>query len=114
MAEEKPDERIASSDDASMQARVRILGTRLGRFVEFEFSLGDDDLAVELILPTRAFEDFCRARRAVVLPPDPATAEMVEQMAWRAGQPGLLRRTTREEPTDESEGAGTEPRGRKR
>ncbi|MCE1235235.1 MAG: phenol hydroxylase subunit [Hyphomicrobiales bacterium] len=86
----------ARTDDLP-QARVRVLGTRLGRFVEFEFSLGDDDLSVELILPTKAFEEFCRARSAVVLPPDASTAEALEQMAWRAGHPGLLQRTSRGE-----------------
>ena len=59
-----------------LQAHVRVLGTRLGRFVEFEYSLGDGDLSVELILPTRAFEDFCRARSAVVSTPDTQTAEI--------------------------------------
>jgi phenol hydroxylase P0 protein len=83
--------------DDLMQARVRILGTRLGRFVEFEYALGDGDLAVELILPTIAFEEFCKARSAVVLPPDTATAEAVEQLAWRAGHPGLLQRTARDD-----------------
>lgn len=82
-----------------MQARVRVLGTRLGRFVEFEFALYDGDLAVELILPTRAFEEFCQARGALVTAADAGTAEAVEQMAWRAGHPGLLQRTgTRADP----------------
>lgn len=76
-----------------MQARVRILGTRLGRFVEFEFALYDGDLAVELILPTKAFEEFCQTRAAVVSTADGETAEAIEQMAWRAGHPGLLQRT---------------------
>lgn len=80
--------------DVSMQPRVRVLGTRLGRFVEFEFSLGDGDLSVELILPTKAFEEFCRTRSAEVITPDAATAEALEQMAWRAGHPGLLQRTS--------------------
>lgn len=75
-------------------AHVRILGTRAGKFIEFEFSLGDGLLAVELILPPAAFAEFCRARGADVLPPDPETAETVERMAWRAGHPGLLRRTS--------------------
>lgn len=78
---------------AADQAFVRILGIRLGRYVEFEYSLGDGTLAVELILPSRAFEDFCRERRAIVRAPDPQTAETLEQIAWRAGHPGLLRRT---------------------
>lgn len=80
-----------------MQAHVRVLGTRLGRFVEFEYSLGDGDLAVELILPTKAFEEFCRARSAVVTTLDASTAEALEQTAWRAGHPGLLQRTSRGE-----------------
>lgn len=88
----------APSGDDPMRAQVRILGTRLGRYVEFEYSLGDGTLAVELILPTKAFEEFCRARSAVVVPPDAATAETLEQMAWRAGHPGLLRRTALAEP----------------
>ena len=85
------------STDKSMQAHVRILGTRMGRFVEFEYSLGDGDLSVELILPTKAFEEFCRARSAEVITPDVSTAEALEQMAWRAGHPGLLQRTASRE-----------------
>lgn len=86
-------ERSVSSDITDpMQARVRVLGTRLGRFVEFEFALYDGDLAVELILPTKAFEEFCQARGALVSTADPQTAEAIEQMAWRAGHPGLLQR----------------------
>lgn len=81
-----------------LRAYVRILGTRLGRFVEFEYSLGDGDLAVELILPPKAFEEFCAERAATVLHPDTQTAQAVEQMAWRAGHPGLLQRTSRAEP----------------
>ncbi len=74
------------------QAFVRILGTRLGRFIEFEFSLGEGDLAVELILPPLAFKEFCRDRHARMLPPAKDVAAEVDRLAWRAGQPGLLRR----------------------
>lgn len=97
MTDEVEARTVAPGSDHPRQARVRILGTRLGRFVEFEYSLGDGTLAVELILPTKAFEEFCRTRSAEVLPPDPKTAETLEQMAWRAGHPGLLRRTARED-----------------
>lgn len=79
-------------------AHVRILGVRAGKFIEFEYSLDDGLLAIELILPPKAFEEFCRARGADVLPPDPETAETIERMAWRTGQPGLLRRTRRDGP----------------
>lgn len=92
-----PDDGAATSTELSagdpMQARVRILGTRLGRFVEFEFALYGGELAVELILPTRAFEEFCRLRGAAVSALDAETSEAIDQMAWRAGHPGLLQRT---------------------
>ncbi|MGC2856307.1 phenol hydroxylase subunit [Novispirillum sp. DQ9] len=51
------------------QAFVRVTGMRLGRFVEFEFSLNDADLTVELVMPPAAFQEFCAAHDATVLPP---------------------------------------------
>ncbi len=75
------------------KAHVRILGIRLGRFVEFEYSLDEGVLAVELIVPPAAFEEFCQAQNAEVLPLSSETAEEIERAAWRAGHPGLLRRT---------------------
>ena len=45
--------------DAPLRKFVRIIGTRLGKYVEFEFSVNDADLAVELILPFEAFDEFC-------------------------------------------------------
>jgi phenol hydroxylase P0 protein len=71
---------------------VRILGTRLGRFVEFEFGIGSEDLKVELILPFQAFAEFCQTRQAEILPPAAEVATELDRLAWRAGQPGLLRR----------------------
>lgn len=73
---------------------VKVKGTRLGRYVEFDFILNDDDLTIELILPIAAFEEFCRMQNATVLPAEAGTAEEIERLAWRAGQPGLLRKTT--------------------
>jgi phenol hydroxylase P0 protein len=75
-----------------MTKYVRITGARLGHYVEFEFWVNDRDLMVELILPFAAFKEFCDAQQARVLSPDPSVAETVEQHAWRARQPGLLRR----------------------
>lgn len=76
---------------ASMSAFVRVLGTRSGRFVEFEFGIGSDDLKVELILPLQAFKEFCQARHAEILPPAEDVATELDRLAWRAGHPGLLR-----------------------
>ncbi|MCI4679984.1 phenol hydroxylase subunit [Rhodoblastus acidophilus] len=73
-------------------AFARILGVRLGRFVEFEFFLDDGLLSVELILPLDAFHEFCREQMAEILPPsDVQTASDIERLAWREKQPGLLR-----------------------
>ncbi|MBB5374284.1 phenol hydroxylase subunit [Acidocella aromatica] len=75
----------------SAYAFVRVLGTRSGRFVEFEFGIGSDDLKVELILPFQAFKEFCQERHAEILPPAEGVATELDRLAWRAGQPGLLR-----------------------
>jgi phenol hydroxylase P0 protein len=101
MGSKEPPERAPGlrSDDSG-QAYVRVLGTRAGKFVEFEFSLGDGDLAVELILPFLAFAEFCKDRKAILLPPAEAIAADLDRLAWRAGQPGLLRR-----PEDDPSGA---------
>ncbi|MDQ0505822.1 phenol hydroxylase subunit [Xanthobacter agilis] len=77
---------------AAMQTFVRVIGSRLDTYVEFEFSLNDKDLTVELILPFRAFEDFCDRQKAVILPAEPEVADLLERQAWRLHQPGLLRR----------------------
>jgi phenol hydroxylase P0 protein len=46
------------------QAYVRVTGERLGSYVEFEFSIDDKDLTVELIMPREAFRLFCEKHRA--------------------------------------------------
>ncbi len=82
-----------ASDVRAVQKKfVRVTGTRLDRYVEFEFSVNDADLTVELILPFAAFDEFCMLQEAVVLPPEPAAAGELESLAWRSRQPGLLRR----------------------
>jgi phenol/toluene 2-monooxygenase (NADH) P0/A0 len=78
--------------DAPTRKYVRIIGSRLGRYVEFEFSINDQDLAVELILPFAAFDEFCELQNATLLPPDPAVADELERQAWGVRHPGPLRR----------------------
>lgn len=45
---------------------VRVTGERNG-IVEFEFGIGDLSLAVELMLPPAAFEDFCAVNKVTVV-----------------------------------------------
>lgn len=40
-----------------------------GQFVEFEFALGDPSLALEMIMPPKIFEEFCRREAALVSAP---------------------------------------------
>ena len=50
---------------------VRVLERRADGLVSFEFSIGWPELAVELMLPTAAFDDFC-ARHGVIWRDDPS------------------------------------------
>ncbi|MDP4302207.1 phenol hydroxylase subunit [Leptothrix discophora] len=50
-----------------MRRYVRIQARRDDGLVAFEFSIGWTELAVELLLPARAFDEFCAVNRAVVL-----------------------------------------------
>ncbi len=80
---------------------VRVTGARSNRYVEFEFSVNDADLTIELILPFAAFEEFCALQEVVRLAPAAEAASELEKLAWRARQPGLLRRvqtTSEDEP----------------
>lgn len=68
---------------------VRVRTERTDGFIEFDFSLGDPDLSVELILPRAAFEDFCRLQRVRHLSEAQGAEIDAEQAKWRYGQPGL-------------------------
>lgn len=65
-------ERQISTFDAGRRY-VRICRRRPDGFIEFEFAIGDPELAVELMLPESAFHEFCLANEVIVL--DPATSE---------------------------------------
>ncbi len=52
---------------------VRVLQTRPNGLVEFEFSIGWPELAVELMLPRPAFDAFCRANHVQRLDDGTAT-----------------------------------------
>ncbi len=68
--------------------RVRVLGTRLGRYVEFEFAV-DEDLAVELVMPFAAFDEFCAAQKADVQGAADLSLEDLRILSER--RPGLYR-----------------------
>ncbi len=56
-----PDAALAAPRAAGPSAHVT--ATLADRFIEFEFVLGDPDLAVELVLTGDQFTEFCHAQR---------------------------------------------------
>lgn len=50
----------------SDQRYVRVV-ERDERWVEFEFSIGDPRIFVELVMPPEQFQSFCREQRAQLL-----------------------------------------------
>jgi phenol hydroxylase P0 protein len=72
---------------AALTSFVRVTGLRREKFVEFEFSVGDPDLTIELILPTAAFAEFCAENQVTMLPPAPDGAAAMDRLG-----PGLYRR----------------------
>jgi phenol hydroxylase P0 protein len=68
---------------------VRVRQRRDDGYVEFDFSIGDPGLSVELVMAVPAYESFCAANHAVHLTHDEGEALDLEQLKWRYGQPGL-------------------------
>ncbi len=69
---------------AAAQRLVRVTGTRNG-IVEFEYGVGDLSMAIELMLPPAAFDEFCAANavRIVTDPRVEAADEAQRAMGWR-------------------------------
>ena len=64
-------------------ASVRVTGVRRSRFVEFEFSLGEE-LVVELVMPYHEFRAFCDEHHARMLPADGEAALELLHLAENA------------------------------
>ena len=46
---------------------VRVVERRPDGMVEFEFSISDPSIYVEMLLPEAAYEDFCRTNRVILI-----------------------------------------------
>ena len=66
---------------------VRVTGTASGGFIEFQFSIGDPTLYLEMILPPDAFEEFCATNRVVHLTAEQGRFVDGDQARWRDGPP---------------------------
>jgi phenol hydroxylase P0 protein len=74
---------------AGLPCFVRVTGTLAERFVEFEFAIGDPELAVELVLQFEQFREFCATHHATHLSADEGARLDWERMKWRYGAPGI-------------------------
>ena len=64
---------------------VRITSRDRPGFVEFNFSIGDPSLYLEMILPVGAFNEFCSSNKVTYLTDEQAEAVAQQQDKWRYG-----------------------------
>ncbi|NDY93759.1 phenol hydroxylase subunit [Ideonella livida] len=70
---------------AGLPCWVRLRERRPDGFIEFDLSIGDPLLSVELILPVPAFEQFCRDHAVQRLDDAQGTLLDADQARWRLG-----------------------------
>ena len=64
---------------------VRVTGQARGGFVEFQFSIGDPTLYLEMILPPAAFAEFCAVNQAIHLNAEQGAMVDDDRVKWREG-----------------------------
>ena len=69
---------------------VRVTRVRKNGLVEFDFSVGEPELYIELMLPMDAFEKFCEHNKVGHLTPEQAAAVDYDRAKWRFGKPGVV------------------------
>jgi len=62
---------------------VRVREVRKDGFVEFDFSIDDPQLYVELILPEQAFWEFCSSNRVTFLSDEQGQSIDLDKERWR-------------------------------
>ncbi len=75
---------MASAQFDTSKKFVRVMDVLDNGMVEFEFSVGEPELAVELIMPKAAFEEFCSANKVVFLQDNGSPVENQDSLdsAW--------------------------------
>ncbi len=68
------------------QKRFVRVRNKVRGFVEFDFAIGDPSIYIELILPSAAFEEFCKKNRAEHMTEDQAAAVDRDMRKWRYGE----------------------------
>jgi phenol hydroxylase P0 protein len=73
-------------NDLGMQCFVRRTGVNRHGMIEFDFSIGDPSLYVEMILPEQAFAEFCAHNKVQFLTQEQAAAIDADREKWRTGE----------------------------
>lgn len=68
---------------------VHITNVRPDGFIEFDFSIGEPEMYVELVLPWKAFEEFCAHNSVNHLTAEEVAAVEYDRLKWRYGKPGV-------------------------
>ncbi len=68
---------------------VRITGIVNNKMIEFDFSIGEPEMYVELILPFEAFQSFCANNNVKHLSEEEAARVDYDRLKWRYGRPGI-------------------------
>ncbi|NIB42228.1 phenol hydroxylase [Pseudomaricurvus alkylphenolicus] len=74
---------MATAADTQQQRYVHVREMRGDGFVEFDFSINDPELYVELILPETAFWEFCSSNRVHFLSDNQAEVIDQDREQWR-------------------------------
>lgn len=74
---------MAKQHDIPQKRYVHVREVRKDGFVEFDFSIDDPELYVELILPEQAFWEFCSSNRVIFLSDDQAHGIELDREQWR-------------------------------
>ncbi len=65
---------------------VRVTSEARAGFVEFQFSIGDPTLYLEMILPTAAYAEFCATNEVVHLDENQGRMVDADRAKWHQGK----------------------------
>ena len=77
-------------DYTTMQRFVRVTNIRDDSLVEFEFSIDDPTLYVELVLPYPQFRKFCHRNATRELTHEQESLVDLDKLKWRFGESNPL------------------------
>ena len=71
--------------NGELERCVRVTDRDHRGFVEFQFSIGDPSLYLEMTLPPAAFAEFCREHRVRMLSAEEGDQVDAKERRWRFG-----------------------------